>query len=259
MNIAIVGFGKMGKKIYQITIEKGHKITSIIDPLSTDSRVTAKRITVKSLIGSNIVIDFSHSSCILENIKFYISNTIPAVIGTTGWYDQLNELKLFAKDYPESSIIYSGNFSIGVSLFREIVKLASSLIGKTGSYDVFENEIHHREKSDSPSGTATLLSDIIVENFEGKDRVVTQRLDRKIEENEIHVSSTRGGWIPGTHTVVFDSPFDSVELIHRARTRDGFAIGAVLAASWLINKKGFFTLDDFVETLINKNKEIKDV
>jgi len=131
------------------------------------------------------------------------------------------------------------------------VKLASSLFGKTGSYDVFANEIHHREKADSPSGTAKLISDIIVENFDGKDKVVTERLDRKIEPNEIHVSSTRGGWIPGTHTVVFDSPFDSVELTHRARTRDGFAIGAVLAASWLIGKKGFFTLDDFVETLIN--------
>ena len=249
----------MGKKIYQIAVEKGYRITSIIDPFSTDSLITAKKITLKNLKDSNVVIDFSHSSCILENIKFYISNNIPSVIGTTGWYDQLDELKIFAKDYPESSLIYSGNFSIGVSLFREVVRLASSLFGKTGSYDVFANEIHHREKSDSPSGTATLLSDVIIENFEGKDKIVTQRLDRKIEENEVHISSTRGGWIPGTHTVVFDSPFDSVELVHRARTRDGFALGAILAASWLINKKGFFTLDDFVETLINKNKEIKDV
>lgn len=251
MNIAIIGFGKMGKKIYQVAIEKGYKITSIIDPFSKDSMVTDKEITVESLQNCDVVIDFSHPSCILENIKFYISNSIAAVIGTTGWYDKIDELQDFAKSYPDSSIIYSGNFSIGVSLFREVVKLASSLFGKTGSYDVFANEIHHREKADSPSGTAALISDIIVDNFEGKDKVVTQRLDRKIEPNEIHVSSTRGGWIPGTHTVVYDSPFDSVELTHRARTRDGFAIGAVLAASWLIDKKGFFTLDDFVETLIN--------
>jgi 4-hydroxy-tetrahydrodipicolinate reductase len=251
MNIAIVGFGKMGKKIYQIASEKEQKVTSIIDPISPDSLVTDKSITTKSLSGCDVVIDFSHPTCIIENIKFYISNEIPAVIGTTGWYDQVENLKEFAIGFPQSSIIYSGNFSIGVSLYREVVKLASSLFGKTGSYDVFANEIHHREKADSPSGTATLISDIIVDNFEGKDKVVTERLDRKIESNEIHVSSTRGGWIAGTHTVVFDSPFDSVELTHRARTRDGFAIGAILAAGWLISKKGFFTLDDFVETLIN--------
>jgi 4-hydroxy-tetrahydrodipicolinate reductase len=251
MNIAIIGFGKMGKKIYQIASEKGYEITSIIDPFSSDSLVTDKTITIQSIKDCDVVIDFSHPSCIIENIKFYISNAIPAVIGTTGWYDNIEMLKEYASVYPNSSIIYSGNFSIGVSLYREVVKLASSLFGKTGSYDVFANEIHHREKADSPSGTAALISDIIVDNFEGKDKVVTQRLDRKIESNEIHVSSTRGGWIPGTHTVVFDSPFDSIELTHRARTRDGFAIGAVLAASWLIDKKGFFTLDDFVETLIN--------
>lgn len=251
MNIAIVGFGKMGKKIYQVASEKDYKVTSIIDSMSTDSLVTDKEITTKSLSGCDVVIDFSHPSCIVGNIMFYLANGIPAVIGTTGWYEKIEELKGFAKAFPQSSIIYSGNFSIGVSLYREVIKLASSLFGKTGSYDVFANEIHHKEKADSPSGTAALISDIIIDNFDGKDKVVTQRLDRKIKDNEIHVSSTRGGWIPGTHTVVFDSPFDSIELTHRARTRDGFAIGAVLAAEWLMNKKGFFTLDDFVETLIN--------
>jgi 4-hydroxy-tetrahydrodipicolinate reductase len=251
MNIAIVGFGKMGNKIYEVANSKHYNVVSIVDPYSKDERTNSKELKKENLNNCDVVIDFSHPSCIQENIKFYISNEIPAVIGTTGWYDEVENLKAFAKDYPNSSIIYSGNFSIGVSLYREVVKLASSLFGKTGSYDVFANEIHHREKADSPSGTAKLISDIIVENFDGKDKVVTERLDRKIEPNEIHVSSTRGGWIPGTHTVVFDSPFDSVELTHRARTRDGFAIGAVLAASWLIGKKGFFTLDDFVETLIN--------
>lgn len=251
MNIAIVGYGKMGKKISQIANERGFCITSIIDTICTDEKVTHKSLTKQSLQECDVVIDFSHPSCIIENMKFYITNNVPAVIGTTGWYDRLEEVKEYASLYPQSSLIYSGNFSIGVSLYREVIKLASSLFGKTGSYDVFANEIHHREKADSPSGTAKLISDIIVENFEGKDKVITQRLDRKINSNEIHVSSTRGGFVPGTHTVVFDSPFDTVELTHRARTRDGFATGAVLAAEWINNKKGFFTLDDFVETLIN--------
>ncbi len=251
MNIAIIGFGKMGNMIMLDAKSKGHSIVSIIDPYSKDPLVSAKELEVENLNNADVVIDFSHPSCIVDNIKFYIKNNVPAVIGTTGWNNQLDELKLLAKDYPQSSIIYSGNFSIGVSLYREVVKLAATLFGNTGSYDVFANEIHHREKADSPSGTASMIADVIEKNFEGKEKIVTERLDRKIEREEFHVSSTRGGWVPGTHTVTFDSPFDSVELVHRARTREGFASGAVLAATWIKDKKGFFTLDDFVETLIS--------
>lgn len=255
MNIAINGFGKMGKMILLNAEGNGHLVVSIIDPYSTDSRVSAKKLSIENLNNADVVIDFSHPSCIVDNIKFYIQNNVPAVIGTTGWNDKLEELKLFAKDYSQSSIIYSGNFSIGVSLYREVVKIASKLFGATGSYDVFLNEIHHKEKADSPSGTASMLADVVRDNFEGKSKIVTERLDRKIDQQEFHVSSTRGGWVPGTHTVTFDSPFDSVELVHRARTREGFASGALLAATWIKDKKGFFTLDDFVDTLINNSKK----
>ncbi|MBK5200450.1 MAG: 4-hydroxy-tetrahydrodipicolinate reductase [Spirochaetaceae bacterium] len=251
MNIAIIGFGKMGKMIHMNAIEKGHYVVSIIDSYSTDPLVSANKLSIETLNNADVAIDFSHPSCIIDNIKFYIQNNIPAVIGTTGWYDKLEELKLLAKDYPQSSIIYSGNFSIGVSLYREVVKMASKLFGTNGSYDVFVNEIHHREKADSPSGTASMIADVIKDNFDGKNKIVTERLDHKIDKQEFHVSSTRGGWVPGTHSVTFDSPFDSVELIHRARTREGFARGAVLASMWIEDKKGFFTLDDFVDTLIN--------
>lgn len=250
MRLAIIGFGKMGNMIYEIAKQQGHEIVSIVDPFSEDDKVTSRKLDVASLSKADVAIDFSHPVGIFENIKFYISNGIPCVIGTTGWYDREKELRNFAKNYPQSSLIFSGNFSIGVSLYREVVRLASSLFGKTGSYDVFMNEIHHRGKADSPSGTAKLIADVVEENFDSKDAVVTERLDRKRLDNEIHVSSTRGGWVPGTHTVVFDSPFDTIELVHRARTREGFATGAVLAASWIKNRKGFYTLDDFVDTLI---------
>lgn len=251
MKIAIIGFGKMGKMIYKDALDKGHSIVSIIDPFSEDLLVSSKELNVNNLNSADAVIDFSHPSCIEENIKFYIKNSVAAVIGTTGWYDKIEELKTLAKDYPQSSIIYSGNFSIGVSLYREVIKLASKLFGATSSYDVFVNEIHHKEKADSPSGTASMIADVVRDNFNGKSEIVTDKLNYKIKSEEFHVSSTRGGWVPGTHTVTFDSPFDSVELIHRARTREGFASGAVLAATWIKDKVGFFTLDDFVDTLIN--------
>lgn len=249
MNIALVGFGKMGNMINSL-IEGDNRIVAIIDPFSKSEEVSATELTMNNLNNAQVVIDFSHPSTIERNIKFYIENEVPCVIGTTGWYDKIDELKAFAIPYKSSSVIYSGNFSLGVAIFREIIKFASSILSKTSIYDVFLNEIHHKDKADSPSGTALLLAQAIVDNFEGKDTIVSEELKRKIEKNEIHCSSTRGGYITGTHNVVFDSQVDSIELVHRAKNREGFARGALIAASWIKDKKGFYNLDDLVNTLL---------
>lgn len=250
MNIALVGFGKMGKMIYSL-VEQDDNVVSIIDPFSEDKNVSAKALSKENLNNAQVVIDFSHPSSIVNNIKFYIENEIPCVIGTTGWYDKIDELKILSDNYKSSSIIYSGNFSLGVAVFREVVKFASAILSKTSIYDVFLNEIHHKDKADSPSGTSLLLAQAVKENFEGKDTIVSEELKRKIEKNEIHCSSTRGGYITGTHSVVFDSTVDSIELVHRAKNREGFAKGALVAASWIKDRCGFYNLDDLVNTLIN--------
>ncbi|MGD1822778.1 MAG: 4-hydroxy-tetrahydrodipicolinate reductase [Pleomorphochaeta sp.] len=250
MNIALVGFGKMGKMIYSL-VEENDNVVAIIDPFSKDTLVSAKSLTKDNLNKADVVIDFSHPSTILENIKFYIKNSIPCVIGTTGWYDDIDELKQLTKEYSGSSLIYSGNFSLGVAVFREIVKFASSILSKTSIYDVFLNEIHHKDKADSPSGTSLLLAEAVRDNFDGKDTIVSEELKRKIEKNEIHCSSTRGGYITGTHSVVYDSQVDSIELVHRAKSREGFAKGALIAASWVKDRTGFYNLDDLVSALIN--------
>jgi len=250
MNIALVGFGKMGKMIYSL-VEENDTVVSIIDPYSTESLVSAKELSKDNLNGADVVIDFSHPSTIIDNINYYLKNEIPCVIGTTGWYKDIEKLKALSSEYKSSSLIYSGNFSLGVAVFREIVKFSSSIISKTSIYDVFMNEIHHREKADSPSGTSLLLAQAIRDNFEGKDKIVTQELKRKIEKDEIHCSSTRGGNITGTHSVVYDSQVDSIELVHRAKSREGFAKGALVAAAWVKNRTGFYNLDDLVNTLIN--------
>ncbi len=250
MNIALVGFGKMGKMINSL-VDENDQVVAIIDPYSEESLVSGKELSVTNLNNAEVVIDFSHPSTIVNNITFYLENSIPCVIGTTGWYDKIDELKQIADKNEKTSLIYSGNFSIGVALFREIIKFASSLLSKTSIYDVFLNEIHHREKADSPSGTALLLAEAVLDNFEGKDKIVSQELKRKIEKNEIHCSSTRGGYITGTHNVVFDSSVDSIELVHRARSREGFAKGALVAASWIKDKNGFYNLDDLVNHLVN--------
>lgn len=251
MNIALVGYGKMGNMINTLVSDRD-AVVSIIDPFSNSDKVSARELSIDNLNNAEVVIDFSHPSSIEENIKFYIENSIPCVIGTTGWYEKIDELKDLASKYPRSSLIYSGNFSIGVAIFREIVKFASSVLSSTSLYDVFLNEIHHKEKADSPSGTSLLLAEAVRDNFEGKDTVVSEELNRKIKENEIHCSSTRGGYVTGTHRVVFDSLVDSIELVHIAKNREGFAKGSLVAASWVKNKKGFYNLDDLVNTLTNR-------
>ena len=250
MQIAIVGFGKMGKLVSQIAQDSGHFIKAVIDPVSQDPMVTARECTERAFLGSEVVIEFAASEGILERLALYGKLGIPAVIATTGWYDLMPDVKS-ALDKTNCAIIWSGNFSLGVQLFFKIVRNASMIFNKFPIYDPLVQECFHAGKADSPSGTAVMLGNILLEELEGKNQLETGRLDRKRVDSEIHVSSTRGGSIPGTHTVMFDSPVDTIEITHRARNREGFAYGAVQAAVWISSgRKGFFSLDDMLTDLI---------
>ncbi len=247
MRIAVVGYGKMGKLIRSEALERGHEVVAVIDPVAKQAEVTAQNIDASTLDGADVVIDFTHPSVICDHIVLYARLGIPAVIGTTGWYDRLDEIRE-AVSATDCAIIYSGNFSLGVALFLQVVKYASKLYGKSGLYDAFLQEIHHAQKADSPSGTAEMLAQEVLQGFESKDVLYTEQLHRKREANELHLASIRGGWVPGTHTVYFDSPVDTIELTHRARSREGFAVGAVKASAWIADgRKGLFTLDDMLE------------
>ena len=232
---------------YIQTIREPLNISFIVNSANPDFKP-------KDLLLSDVAIEFSQPEYAVSNIKKCIEANIPVAIGTTGWYEKLPYITQLVEENAHSSLIYSGNFSVGVALYREVVAYASRLFGKLGTYDISLNESHHKEKKDSPSGTALLLGQTILDNFEGKDTIVTERLDRKREANELHVSSTRCGWDPGTHHVVIDSQADTVELIHRARSREGFARGALVAAQWIQQKKGLFTLDDFIADLMSSTK-----
>jgi 4-hydroxy-tetrahydrodipicolinate reductase len=146
--------------------------------------------------------------------------------------------------------VYGSNFSIGAHIFFRLVALASKLTDGFPEYDIMAYELHHKMKKDSPSGTALSTAKIVLDNSTKKDTIVTEKLDRAIAPNELHVASIRGGEVPGTHTVLFDSAADTIEITHRVRSRNGLALGAVIAAEWVIGKKGFFTIEDFIkETL----------
>lgn len=249
MRIAIVGYGKMGKLIRTEALAKGHSICAVIDPLALDAEVTSKDVDAQSLDGCDVAIDFTHPTVVCDHIVLYSRLGVPAVIGTTGWYHRLEEVKA-ALQTSDCAIIYSGNYSLGVALFIQVVRKAAALFAKTGLYDPFLTELHHAQKADSPSGTAEMLAQAVLASYTDKHQVVKETLHQKRDADAIHLASVRGGWVPGTHTVYFDSPEDTIELTHRARSRQGFAVGAVQAAVWIADgRKGFFNLDDMLDDI----------
>ena len=170
-------------------------------------------------------------------------------MGTTGWYDKLDDVKKIIEK-AGTGLIWSGNFSLGVNIYFKIIEDTAKIMNKFDDYDVFVHEFHHNKKADSPSGTAVMIGNILKENIERKKRIVTGELKRKIEPDELHISSTRGGSVPGTHIVGFDSAVDTIELKHTARSRGGFALGAIMATQWIKDKKGFYDINDMMRSII---------
>ena len=246
MNVAIVGYGKMGKQIERILKEKGVNLVSTIDNYAKDA--SFKEINRASLKGVDVVIDFATSTDIIDRVVQYKNTSVNVVMGTTGWYDEMSRVKEIVND--NIGFIWSGNFSLGVNIFFRILKYASSIFSKFPEYDPLVYEIHHKEKKDSPSGTSLMLGDIIKREIRSKTKNVVEKLDRKIESDEIHIVSARGGYHPGLHNILFDSVGDTIELKHTARSREGFAQGAVLAAQWIYGKKGFFNIDHLFDSII---------
>ncbi len=248
MRIGLSGYGRMGEQIREEALRRGHEVPVIIDPLSADEKVTRRDPSgISGLVDA--VIEFSVPDAALANTKACLEQGIPVVLGTTGWYDQMGELEDALKD-SSAACIWSGNFSLGVNLFFRIVRAAGRIMNRFDHYDCLLHEYHHRGKADSPSGTAEMLGGILLEELDRKTSVNREALHRKIADEELHLSSSRGGSIPGTHRVMFDSEVDSVVLEHSARSRAGFAQGAVLAAEWIPGKTGLFSIDDMMKNII---------
>ena len=233
MKIALIGHGGMGKAVEKIALERGHEIVAIIE--AGDA---------VDFAGADIAIDFSLAESVFENTKAAAEAGIPLILGSTGWYENIDEVSELAKNIP---CLWSSNFSIGVNLYFKIIEEASKLVNKFDEYDIWGHEIHHHNKADSPSGTAKTLSEILLKNIDRKDKIFEEKLDRKREDNEIHFSSVRGGPVNFAHTIAFDSAADKVLISHEARNRDGYALGALKAAEWLAQKDvGFYTMNDFL-------------
>lgn len=250
MKIAIVGYGTMGKALAAFVQEQGHAVTSIIDRHSENPQVTHPAVSKEALADCDVVIEFASAEGIEERIALYAEHKIPAVIATTGWYDRLEVVAKIAKS-TGASILWSGNFAIGVQLFYRIVANAAQLFNPFDEYDVLVNEWFHAKKADSPSGTAVTLAKILTENLDRKERSETARLDRRRADDEIHVSSVRGGYTAGEHTVIFDSPADTITLKHASRSREGYLAGALQAAAWIADGRvGFHSLEEMLDQVL---------
>lgn len=243
MNIAIIGFGGMGASLRETALNRGHNVDIIVDPIN--EKATHKKITDADLSNVDIVIDFSSAQAVVENAKAVAVFKKNLIIGTTGWYEQMPLIEKIATEN-NIGIMWSANFSIGVNLYFDLIKKASQLINQYDEYDIWGTELHHNNKADSPSGTAKEISKILLANIERKTEVIYDKLDRKINPNEIHFSSTRGGQVNFSHTVGFDSASDTITITHSARDRGGYALGAIKAAEWMNSKKGFFNMNDFL-------------
>lgn len=248
MKIALLGFGNMGKEIDRlISQSSAHQV------VSKSLQQINGEWDEQGIKQSDVVIDFTSAEVVLLNIRRIALLGKNMVVGTTGWYKHFKEVEKIVEK-SGIGLIYAQNFSIGANIFFQMVAHAARLMSKFGNYDVYGFEIHHTGKKDSPSGTALRVAKEILGNFPTKRTIQTERLVRQRNPEELHFASIRGGRNPGFHQVVFDSSADAITLSHAAHNRQGFAEGAILAAEFILGKKGLFTFDE-----IFKSQEVKNL
>jgi len=230
LKIALIGYGQMGQIVHKIAEKRNHEIVTIIDP------ITKPQTSFESIIDADICIDFSIPKSVINNIKKVSKLNKSIVIGTTGWIQNLEEVKSIISD-KNIGLIYGSNFSIGMNLFFQINEYSAKLMNKFAEYDVYGFEMHHKRKKDSPSGTAKELVNILLNNIDRKKIEQYNKIDREITPEELHFASIRAGEINGKHTISYDSIADSIELKHSAKSREGFAMGAIIAAEYQVKNK----------------------
>ncbi|MEJ7625434.1 MAG: 4-hydroxy-tetrahydrodipicolinate reductase [Ferruginibacter sp.] len=238
MKIALIGYGKMGKAIEEVALKKGH---SIILKINSGNVQELKEDHFRE---ADVAIEFSGPAAAYENILSCLDAGVPVISGSTGWLHKMDEIKDYCLS-KEGCFLYASNFSIGVNIFFELNRKLASLM-KDQEYDVAIKEIHHTQKKDAPSGTAISLAEQILEKIKTKNKWVTN----SAEHDELLITSKRQDPAPGTHHVTYFSETDSIEIIHTAHNRSGFAKGAILAAEFIHNRKGIFSMKDILGVII---------
>ena len=232
MKIALLGYGKMGKVIEQVALSRGHEI--VLRKTSTSS--------FSGIESADVAIDFSIPAAAVGNISECLRTNVPVVCGTTGWLEDYERMVDLCKE-KNGAFLYGSNFSLGVNIFFELNAYLAKMMSKLEQYKVSMEEIHHTQKRDAPSGTAITLAEGIIENSAYTNWMLKNESENQ-SRNSIAIDAKRIEHVPGTHTVVYDSAVDAIEIKHTAHNRDGFALGSVIAAEWIVGKTGIFTMKD---------------
>ncbi|NDP26041.1 MAG: 4-hydroxy-tetrahydrodipicolinate reductase [Flavobacterium sp.] len=233
MKIALLGYGKMGQTIERIALERGHEIVLKKDEFNT----------YEGLSNADVAIDFSIPAVAVANISSCFYANVPVVSGTTGWLDRYDQMVALCQE-KNGAFISSSNFSLGVNLFFELNDYLAKMMSKFDSYTIDMEEIHHTQKLDAPSGTAISLAKGVIENSN-----YTNWTLEEAKANQIHIEAVRTENVPGTHTVTYHSAVDTIAIKHTAHNRDGFALGAIIAAEWIVGKHGIFSMKDVLELI----------
>jgi 4-hydroxy-tetrahydrodipicolinate reductase len=236
LKIALIGYGKMGQMIEKVALDRGHEIVSKIDLNSTDEDWLAFK-------NADVAIEFTKPDSAIGNIVKSFTNNVPIVVGTTGWYDNYEEVKSLCLQN-NRSLLTASNFSIGVNLFFHINKLLAKAMENYPEYNVELEEIHHTQKLDAPSGTAITIAEGILSELKRKQKWALS--EEVSDPSDLAITALRQDDVPGTHSVQYSSDIDTIEIKHTAHNRSGFALGAVIAAEWLHNKKGVYTMNDII-------------
>ncbi len=238
MKIALIGYGKMGQEIEKLALKRGHEIILIFD------RIEDWESEGERLGEADVAIDFSSPDSILDNIYHCFDAGIPLVTGTTGWQDEFERVKQDCLTGGKT-LFYSPNFSIGVNLFFSLNRYLANLMSDRREYDISIEETHHIHKQDAPSGTAIVLANDIIRTTERKEKWVNEPVENP---DELSIKSYRTENVPGTHIVKYESEDDSISIIHSAKNRKGFATGAIMAAEWIIGKRGYYDMNDLLKS-----------
>ncbi len=236
MKIALIGYGQMGKEIEKIAKVRGHNVTLIIDENNKSD------LNAEHLSNIDVAIEFSRPECAADNYKKCFMNGVPVVSGTTGWLNKLPEIISNCEDN-NTGFFYASNFSLGVNLFFELNKKLAKLMNPFNEYSVMMNETHHTRKLDAPSGTAITLAEGLISKLH---HITKWENSKNVGQGVVPINSFREGDVPGTHEVVYDSEVDTISIKHEAKSRKGFAVGAVIAAEFLNGKTGFYGMNDLL-------------
>ena len=237
MKIALIGYGKMGKAIEQIALGRGHEIVSVVD-VNNPEEIRSERFK-----SADVAIEFTTPATAFDNYMKCFAAGVPVVSGTTGWLDRLDEVKAMCANEGKT-FFYASNFSIGVNIFFALNKYLAKIMNGFPAYDVRLTETHHIHKLDAPSGTAITLAEGILENVDRKERWTLETAE---QPTDLMIHAIREGEVPGIHEITYESDVDTISIKHDAKSRAGFALGAVIAAEFTVGKKGFWGMDDMLK------------